>query len=82
MKQLPPEFKPLFWSYNFDELDTTKHQKTIILNTIKYGDLWHWRWLQNNYGAKIVQEVLEKTKKTELRPSVFRLANLLFAYAS
>lgn len=78
-KQKPPEFfRPLFWSYKFDSLDLEKNKKTIIVNTINYGDLNHWRWLKSYYGEKVVKEVLENVPATELKKRASRLAEILF----
>ena len=77
-KGLPESFRPLLWSYNFDTIDRDKHKKQIIVNTINYGDLKHWKWIQKEYGEKEIQRVLTKIPVTEMRKHVRKLVSLLF----
>lgn len=76
--KLPEFFRPFFWSYDFDSLDLVNDQKTIILNTINYGDLKHWRWLKNYYGKSAISRVLESISATELKRRAGKLAEILF----
>lgn len=76
--KLPEFFRPLFWSYNFEKIDPEEQKKLIIISTINYGDLKHWRWLKESYGEEAVKEVLESISATELRFRAGRLAELLF----
>lgn len=80
-RRLPESFRPLFWSYDFDELDPNKHKNIIIINTINYGDLKQWKWLRDYYGAEAVRDVLAAIPATELRPQVARLAQIIFNLA-
>jgi len=75
--KLPKEFKPLFWSYRFSLLDPKKHQKTIIINTINYGDWYHWQWIVKKYGKKRVKRVIQQTPASEFRPRALKLISLL-----
>lgn len=76
--KLPDFFKPLFWSYNFVEINPQKNKKLIVVNTINYGDLNHWRWLVQTYGKNGVREILENIPASEVRARARRLAALLF----
>ena len=75
---LPVFFKPLFWSYRFDSLDPKKNKKTIIINSINYGNLKHWQWLNSCYGKEVIREIMAKVPATELKKRSARLAQLLF----
>ena len=75
---VPENFKPLLWSYDFSKIDAERDKKTIIINTINYGDLPHWRWLIAVYGKEGVSAVLKSLPATELRPRARRLAELIF----
>lgn len=77
-EKLPEFFKPLFWSYNFVDIDPKKNKRLIVVNTINYGDLNHWRWLARIYRKEGVKSVLETIPASELRPRARRLAALLF----
>lgn len=77
-QHLPPFFKPLFWSYDFDSLDPEKHKKVIILNTINYGNLEHWRWVIGFYGKGVIRNTLAASPVTELRLQVRNLASIVF----
>ncbi|MBI4117139.1 MAG: hypothetical protein HY451_00385 [Parcubacteria group bacterium] len=78
ISSLPEFFRPLLWSYDFDSLDLSKNKKTVILNTINYGDLKHWRWIINYYGKEEIKKVLETVPARQLRSRVRRLASLIF----
>ncbi len=75
---LPQSFKPLFWSYRFDDLDPDKDKKTIIVQLVNYGTLAHWTWLINRYGKDEIANVLEHIQATEIRPQTRALASLIF----
>lgn len=79
---IPGFFKPLLWSYNFLRIDPEKHRKVIIVNTINYGDLRHWRWITRHYGKDAVRKVLESIPSSELRPRAKKLAAILFTIDS
>lgn len=75
---LPAFFERLFWSYNFSLLDLDRNKKTIILNSINYGGLKHWRWINNHYGKGVIKEILGSVPATELKKRAGRLAEILF----
>jgi len=77
--QLPISFRPLSWSYRFEELEPAKDEKTIIVQLINYGSLTHWRWLVRQYGIEDVREVLQSIPATEIKPRTRGLASLLFS---
>ena len=76
---LPESFKPLMWSYDFNSLDLEENKKTIILNTINYGDLNDWRWIVKYYGRDEVKKVLENIPAWALRSRVRKLVSLIFS---
>lgn len=78
VRHLPEFFKPLFWSYDFNSLDLERHKKTIIVNTINYGDLKHWKWLSDYYGREAIREILTVIPATALRFQAAKLAQLIF----
>ena len=77
--KLPEFFKPILWSYNFPAIDSEKNKKVIIVNTINYGDLKHWRWLMQHYGEDTIKEILEQIPSSEIRPRALRLAAAIFS---
>lgn len=74
---LPLFFKPLFWSYDFSSLDPQRHKKTIILNSINYGEWKHWIWIVKFYGGKEIKKMIEETPETEFRTPALKLISLL-----
>ena len=74
---LPLFFKPLFWSHDFSSLDPQRHKKTIIVNSINYGEWKHWIWIVKFYGEKGVKKMIEETPKTEFRAPALKLISLL-----
>lgn len=79
IKKLPLFFKPLLWSYDFSKVDLEKYKRSIIVNTINYGDLKHWKWIIEYYGANILQKELSKMAKSEIRPRAMKLAELFLS---
>ena len=78
-KQLPNYFKQLFWSQDYLTLDLNNDKKTIIVNTINYGDFTHWKWIKLFYGEEEVKNTLMKLLKTEIREHVQPLVKLIFS---
>lgn len=76
---LPEIFRPLFWSYSFSDIDINTDKKTIIIQTINYGDLRHWAWLIKCYGLPAVKDTLTSIPASEIKPRTRALASLLFS---
>lgn len=79
---LPQNLKSLFWSYDFDRLDTQTHKRLIILQVLNYGSLEQLKWLKAVYGEDEIRYFLETTPVTEFRPQALRLVSLIFAVKS
>lgn len=77
-QNLPHFFKFLFWSYNFSKFDPDTDKKLVIIQTINYGNLIHWHWINNFYGKETIRSLLQTISSTEFRPQALRLAGLLF----
>lgn len=75
---LPEMFRPLLWSYRFEDIDPDVHFHELVVNTINYGTLQHWRWLQEHYGRERLQEILKDCLETELNRESKNLAKVLF----
>ena len=75
---LPVMFKPLLWSFRWEDLDPKVDKADIILNTVNDGSLKHWRWLVRQYGKVEVKRVLETRLKTEVYPESRNLAAVIF----
>lgn len=76
--KLPSFFKPLFWSYKFSSIDPKENIKTVIVNTINYGDWVHWQWLVEYYGKNKLKNIVENIPISEFRQGSLRLISLLF----
>ena len=77
MKNLPSNFKPLFWSYRFSKISPEKDKERIIINTINYGDWEHWKWLIKYYGQKGLKEIIKDIPQSEFRKRALKLIGLL-----
>lgn len=76
---LPESFRPLLWSYRFEDIDLEKHKEEIILNTINYGNMKHWHWIMKRYGKEKIRHILERCLVTEFNPESRNLAQLIFS---
>lgn len=74
----PEFFRPILWSYDFNNINPQKDKKTIIVNAINYGNLNHWRWLVQYYGKNEIKKILSKIPVTEIRPRVLKLTSIIF----
>ena len=75
---LPEMFRPIMWSYRFEDIDADKHREEIIVNTVNFGSLRHWRWLINHYHKEEICRVLQRQLATEFNPESRNLARLVF----
>jgi hypothetical protein len=55
---LPSDLRPLLWSYRSGDLEVHQDAKTIIVHLMNYGNLTHWRWLNREFGAEEVRQVI------------------------
>lgn len=76
---LPEMFRPILWSYRFEDMDPQRHKGEIIVNTINYGNLTHWRWIIDFYGRQVIQSVLQGRLITEFNKESRNLAQLIFS---
>lgn len=77
-QNLPLFFKPLMWSYRFNQMDVERDKHIIIVNAINYGDLSHWRWLAKTYGKGNLRKYIANIPASEFRPEVLKLLKALF----
>ncbi len=78
--QKPPKiFKPLLWSFKWNELDIHEDKDTIIVNTINEGTLDHWHWLIQTYGKTTIKQILENHPSSEFHPESKNLAKIIFS---
>ena len=75
--KIPLFFKPLFWSYKFSSIDPRKNKRTIIINTVNYGQWEHWIWVLKFYGKENVKNIIEEIPQTEFRAPALKLISLL-----
>ncbi len=75
--KLPSFFKSLFWSYKFSSIDPEENKRTVIVNTINYGNWKHWKWLAEYYGKKRLRESIENIPVSEFRTGSLQLISLL-----
>ena len=65
--KLPEKFRHLMWSYRFSEVDANKHRERIIVNTVNYGEWWHWKWIANYYGKQKLKKTIQEIPESEFR---------------
>ena len=80
--RLPARFRPLFWSYRFEDLDLQRDEKAVIVQLLNYGNLTDWRWLVKEYGAPEIKRVLQSIPASEIKSRTRALASLLFSIST
>lgn len=78
IKQLPEYFRPIMWSYTFNDIDPEANAELVICQTINYGTLKHLRWIRQQYGIARIQNVLATTPATAFRAPAKKLAGIIF----
>ncbi len=74
---LPENLKPLFWSYNFENLDREKDKRLIVIQIINYGNWSQWKWLVDNYRREEVKRIIESIPAASFRLGAFKLISSL-----
>lgn len=76
--KLPASFRPLLWSFRWEDIDIERDKEDIIVNTINEGTLDQWRWIIDMYGREAIRGILEGRMETEFHPESRRLAEIVF----
>ncbi len=77
-EQLPDYFRPILWSYRFDDIDPRSNAELIICQAINYGTLDHLQWIKQFYGEEVIRNVLLQVPMTALRAPARKLAGIIF----
>ena len=81
-KKLPAFFKPLLWSFRWEDLNIQDDKEDIIINTVNEGTLRHWRWIIKIYGKNEIRRILTKRLTSEFHPESRNLAKIIFGIPS
>jgi len=76
--KFPDDFKNLLWSHDISRIDPDMDKTLIIVNTINYGDLEHWKWIRDYYGKEEVRKVLTRIPAGQMRDRVRPLVAIIF----
>lgn len=52
--------------------------RTIVVQTINYGEWQHWQWIVRAYGKSQIKKIIELIPISEFRPGALVLAKLFF----
>lgn len=77
--KLPQYFRQILWSYDFEKIDAEKDARTIIINSINYGNLSHWGWIIKSYGKDRIRDVVNECRAGEVRAGAKRLIEIMIA---
>lgn len=77
-EKIPDFFGSLLWSYRFPLLDPGRDARTVIVQTINYGEWRHWQWILRAYGKAAVKKIIKSIPASEFRPAALILAKLIF----
>jgi len=75
--KMPHFFKSILWSYDISRIDPQRDIRTIVVQTINYGDWEHWRWLLKKYGKPRLRKLVENIPASEFRPEALALATAI-----
>lgn len=78
--KLPEYFRPIMWSWKFDEIDIAAMQATITMQALNYGELRHWKWVAETFGIQAIKKIFNKNKKTNMEKHNADLVSLLFHF--
>ncbi|MBI2577668.1 MAG: hypothetical protein HYV77_02380 [Candidatus Wildermuthbacteria bacterium] len=75
--KVPQWFQKLYWWGDASKIDTHKHRRTIIVQTINHGNWQQWKWLANAYGKDQLRKIIQEIPRSEFRPRALKLISLL-----
>jgi len=78
---MPIFFRPLLWSFRWEDVDVQRNKEEIIVNTINEGTIDHWRWIVETYGKSEIRKILENRLASEFHPESRNLAKVLFSFS-
>lgn len=55
------ELEPLFWEYDFEDMDLSKDRELVIKRVLSHGSVEDLRWLRRAIGDKDIRTVLMKS---------------------
>lgn len=76
--KIPDFFQSILWSYDVSRLDPQEAMRTIIVQTINYGEWRHWQWIAKVYGKNTVRDFITEIPASEFRPEARALAAAIF----
>lgn len=68
---IPLDKKHLFWSADVSKLDSTLHKQYIIHQTLQYGSLNDFKWLNSLYSQTEVENVFTSHPRKTYSPRTF-----------
>lgn len=79
---IPKYFESVLWSHDISAIDPEQSPNLLITQAINYGDLRHWRWIVERYGAEAIKRIITSLPTTALRPGARALAEVVFSIPS
>jgi hypothetical protein len=76
--KIPTRLRPLFWSYDFDNISLKEHHRLIVKQILSYGNIEDWKWLVATYGDEFVKKTIKGLYVSEFRPATLRLVEIIF----
>jgi len=70
-KEIPAEYRHLFWDTDPAKIDIKSNQRYIIERVLEFGRIDALRWLQLTYPTKSIIETLLTTRKISVRSKNF-----------
>lgn len=80
-EKVPSFLRPFLWSYDLEKISKNKHKNIIIKNILDYGTAEATDWLRDNYTEKEIQEVIQKTVRSDWSKKSINLWELIYEVA-
>lgn len=62
-KQVPAEFRHLFWDTDPAKIDLKKNARYVIEKVLEMGGLAAFQWIQRLYPTRLITEIMETSRK-------------------
>lgn len=80
--RLKNKLKPLFWEYDFDEIDLSRDQELVIKKVLTHGSVEDLRLLRETKGDKEIEAFLLRAKGRGIDRRRLRFYQVIFRLPS
>lgn len=70
-KQIPQQFKVLFWDCKFNQVDIDRHKQFIIERLLEKGNMDAVKWVFNNFRKQAIFNIVQTSQNISSKTKNF-----------